>query len=167
MVTSRAVVGSLAISRAGLQARFLGGFCRHMACQVRHHTGLAQLIRAAEKAALGFIDGAVLPVQGPESRLSQELVNDVISGELGGDVGGTGKELVGFGVDLRLVILHPEDLSCHIVGADGVTEPLNDAIFPEMFRQPFDLSLASGVDAVKDGLPERTAVLIHRQAVTS
>ena len=88
-----------------------------------HKTGFCHLVRAAEQCTFLLIDLCLIVVERTEGSLCQKLVNDIFSCELGGNIGRAGQKLVGFGINLRLVVLGSTEFwgQCRQSRADGQT----------------------------------------------
>ena len=98
-----------------------------------YKTGFCHLVRAAEQCTFLLIDLCIIVVERTEGSLCQKLVNDIFSCELGGNLGRAGQKLVGFGINLRLVVLDPQNFGGNVIRADRMAKQLPDALFSVMF----------------------------------
>ena len=150
-----------ALGKAGLGRRL----CRHRAGDVGgvHHPG--QLVRPAVEAAVLLVHRVALQVIERREILGQIAVDGVLPRQLGAEVGGAGEKLGRFGVDLGQVVLHPQNFRGDVRGAELVAvEPLG--LFPAVIViEPFDLLVAAAVHPVEDGIAQRRALGVHRDAV--
>ena len=153
--------------RPGREARFTRGVPGDEARELGYRAAFGELVRPAEERALGLVYAAVGAVKGPEGRLREELVYDVIARQLRGDIRGAGQELRGAGVHLGLAVLNPEYLRRDVVGAYRAAEAFHDALLAVALREPGHLIAAARVYAVEYRLPERAAVFVHREAVAA
>ena len=93
------------------------------------------------------------------------VIEDVLPGQLGRDVGIGAVPTVSAGPGVRLVAPEPQDLGPDRLRAEGLAAALQDGLGAEPVGQLVDLRRRPAVDAVEDGRPDRFEVLVaHQQA---
>lgn len=150
---------------AGLQAGGVGGLLRYPADDLLGPAHFREPLKVDN--AFGHL-GVPLLSPGVEERVlitGGEIVDDHLPGQSGDDKGGCRDKPSGLPVDLRLVLLDPQDFWAAGLGREHVCAGLIDRVRPVLGVEGIDLCGRSSIDAIQNAVAQRGEVLVDGEHV--
>ena len=92
-------------------------------------------------------------------------VNRILPRQFCCQKGGSRQQLICLLMDLRLIVFKPEHLGRNIIRAERPPIECQNLLFPVLPVQISDLLRCAGIDSVKNGVPERHALPVHRNEI--